>query len=66
MLRVAAFLLGVCLIACLFGCGESCESVQKEIDAIGRSIQKDPQKAMESSKQLSELKDKMREMGCLR
>lgn len=65
MLRVIVLLLGSGLLLPLGGCGDSCESVQKKIESIGRDIQKNPESAMDHSKELSELRDKLKEMGCL-
>jgi hypothetical protein len=66
MLRLIRLLFGVGLILFLSGCGDSCESVQDEIQEIGRAIQKNPQTAMERGEELEELKNKLQEMDCLR
>jgi hypothetical protein len=68
MTRSLALLLGIALALPLVGCGgDTCESVQEEIQALGREIQQDPQKAMDgdTGKKLEELKDKLQEMDCL-
>lgn len=65
MLRLAAMLLGLGLVLPLSACGDSCESLQEEIQEIGREIQQSPGSAMERGEELQELRDKLQEMGCL-
>ncbi|MCW8907118.1 MAG: hypothetical protein OQL28_07700 [Sedimenticola sp.] len=48
----------------LSGCGDSCESIQDEIQDIGMEVQKDPASAMDRSDELEALRDKLQEMGC--
>jgi len=60
--------LGATAVLTLAGCGgDTCESVQQEIQELGMEIQKDPQKAMDgdTGEQLAALRDKLQEMGCL-
>lgn len=56
---------GLGMVLGLSGCGESCESVQDEIEGIGREIQKNPSSAPDRAEELEELRDKLQEMGCL-
>jgi hypothetical protein len=68
MIRFLAASFGLAFALALPGCGgDSCESVQDEIQELGREIQKDPKKAMEADtgKKLEELGDKLQEMDCL-
>lgn len=66
MFRLEVLLLVVGLMVSLSACGDTCESVQDEIEKVGRSIQKDPKKARESMEELKALKNKLYEMDCLR
>lgn len=71
MVRSAALWLGFGMILplSLLACGgDTCESVQQEIQAVGQEVQKDPKLAMEEAtmEKLSALRDKLEEMGCLR
>jgi len=65
MLRSLALLLGLGLVLTLLGCGDTCESVQEDIQEIGREIQKNPASAMDQAEELSALKDKLIELDCL-
>ncbi len=56
---------GLGMVLGLSGCGESCESVQDEIEEIGRDIQKNPSSAPGRAEELEDLRDKLQEMGCL-
>lgn len=64
MLRIITLtsILGMVLV--LSACGESCESLQDQMQDIGREIQGDPSSAMDRSEELEDLRDKMQEMGC--
>ena len=60
------FTLGLALL--LAGCGgATCESLQEEIEDIGRAIQEDPSKALDEAtgKELEALSNKLQELGCL-
>ena len=59
----AGLLAGSVLLACG---GTSCESLQADIEEIGREIQQDPSKAMddETAEELQALQAEMQEMGC--
>lgn len=48
----------------LAGCGDTCESVKAEMEAIGMEIQKDPSTAMSRSDELQALQQKLAEMDC--
>lgn len=65
MLKLTILVIGLGLMTALTGCGASCESVQDEIQKIGREIQKKPETAMDRSRELEALRDKLRQMGCL-
>lgn len=68
MVRWLILSLGLAVPVALAGCGgDTCESVQNEIESIGREIQQDPQKAMDGAtgEKLEALRDKLQEMGCL-
>jgi hypothetical protein len=61
--------MGFGLVSSISGCGgDTCESVQEQIQEIGREIEKDPKKAMEddTGERLTDLRDKLQDMGCLR
>jgi hypothetical protein len=66
MFRVEVLLLVVGLIGSLSACSDTCESVQDELERIGRSIQKDPKKARESTEEIKALTSKLLEMDCSR
>ena len=65
MIRLKEVSLFAAMVLLLAACGESCESVQNEIEAIGREIQKDPGQALKKSDKLEALRDKLQELGCL-
>ncbi|HKJ24585.1 MAG TPA: hypothetical protein VKB65_07170 [Myxococcota bacterium] len=68
MIRALALPMGLAFTLSLSACGgDTCESVQEEIQSIGREIQKDPTKAMDSDtgEKLEKLRDKLQEMDCL-
>ncbi|GAB4149457.1 MAG: hypothetical protein Tsb0016_20830 [Sphingomonadales bacterium] len=48
----------------LAGCGDTCESIKAEMEAIGQDIQKDPSTAMSRSDELQALQQKLAEMNC--
>jgi len=56
---------GLGMVLGLSGCGESCESVQGEIEEIGRDSEKDASCAPDGAEELEVLRDKLEEMGCL-
>lgn len=60
-LLTATTLVATCFLA---GCGQSCESIQDEIESIGREILKNPETAMDRSEELDELRNDLVEMGC--
>lgn len=62
----AARLLSAALLtALLSGCGDSCESVADEIQAIGMEINRDGN-PWDRAEELQALQQKMEQMGCLR
>jgi predicted nuclease with TOPRIM domain len=63
--RTLLLTVGLGVSQLLSGCSSSCESVQNEIEKIGQEISKNPESAMQREKELTELRDKLREMGCL-
>lgn len=66
MLRSATLLLGLGLSVSLVACGgDSCESLQAEIEAIGREIDANPDLVFERADELGELAKKQAEMGCV-
>ena len=68
MTRVLPSVLGLLAVLLLSACGgDTCESVQQEIQELGMEIQKDPKKALDEStaKDLESLRDKLVEMDCL-
>ncbi len=68
MARSLAVSFGLALALSLSACGgDTCESVQDQIEEVGREIQKDPSKAMDegTQKKLQELQGKLQELGCL-
>jgi len=68
MIRSLALPVGLAFTLSLSACGgDTCESVQEEIQDIGRAIQKDPKRALESDtgEKLEKLRDKLQELGCL-
>ena len=68
MTRSLAVLLALATTLVLPGCrGDTCKSVQDQIQALGQEIQKDPQKAMESdtAQKLEKLRKKYQEMKCV-
>ena len=68
MIRSLATCLVFGLILSLSGYGGAgCESVQNQIEEIGREIQKNPEKAIEEEtmKSLEELRNKLEELGCI-
>jgi len=68
MTRSCALASGMALVLGVAACGgDTCESVQDQIQEIGRDVQKDPQLAMDEDiqQELSDLRDKLQEMGCL-
>ena len=62
-----AFVLVLVLVLVLVGCSDTCESVQDDIEKIGRDISKDPGQALDEKnvKELETLTDKLRELGCV-
>ena len=66
MLRSATLLLGLGLGAALLACGgDSCESVQAEIEQIGREINENPDTVFDRAEELEALGNQLQEMGCL-
>lgn len=65
MLRFAAVLLMAGLMAPLPACGDPCESVQQEIEEVGREIQRDPGAVLERTKELEALQAELERLGCL-
>jgi hypothetical protein len=68
MNRSLAVLLALASILALPGCrGDTCESVQDQIQALGQEIQNDPHKAMENdtAQKLEKLRKKYQEMKCV-
>lgn len=65
MLRSVIVTAGFGMLLGLSGCGESCESVQDDIEEIGREISRDPSSAPDRAEELEALRDKLQEMGCL-
>lgn len=64
---LAATTMGLFALVTLTACGgASCESVQDEIEEIGREIQADPSKSQDEGVQerLTELGQQLQEMGC--
>lgn len=60
-------MIGLGSVVTLWACGgTSCESLQEEAEEIGREIQADPSKAMDSDIQerLEEIQGEMQELGC--
>lgn len=53
------------LVAFLAGCGSDCESIQDQIEHIGREIQKKPETAFDRAQELEALTQKLKEKGCL-
>lgn len=64
MIRTALLTLGLGLAMSVAGCGDSCESVQAEMEEIGREIQNNPQTAFERTKELQGLAEKFQNLGC--
>lgn len=65
MSRFIIVMAGLGMVLGLAGCGESCESVQNEIEDIGREISKNPSSAPDRAEELEALRDKLQEMDCL-
>jgi len=55
---------GFGILLALSGCSESCESLQDKIQDIGLEIQKSDN-PWEHEEELTKIRDKMQEMGCL-
>ncbi len=66
MKGIAYMLVSLMLGIFLSGCGDTCEDIQKEIESIGREIQKNPESAMERSGELEELKNRLQSNECLK
>jgi hypothetical protein len=67
MIRSLVNCLALGLILLLSGCGgPGCESVQNQIEEIGRQIQENPEKAIEEEtlKSLEGLRNELEELGC--
>lgn len=64
MRTTAVITLGLALIPALSGCSESCDTVQADIEEIGRKIRNDPETALDRADELDALRRKMEDMGC--
>lgn len=64
--RTTALMVVLGLSVLATGCSNSCESLQNEMAEMGREISKNPESAWEREKELTELRDKLKEMGCLK
>lgn len=65
MLRAAITVLAVAGIAMLSGCGETCESVQEDLQELGTEIRKNPETAFDRAEELEALRDKLQAMDCI-
>lgn len=59
MLRLTTICLGLAELAALAGCGSTCESVQDEIQEIGREIKKKPDTAWNHAEELKALRQEL-------
>ncbi len=65
MVRLATVFVAIGLMLSPLACTDSCESVQNEIEEIGREIQKNPASAPDRAGELESLRKKLEDMGCL-
>ncbi|MEZ4587182.1 MAG: hypothetical protein R2909_12335 [Gemmatimonadales bacterium] len=66
MRRLPTLLLGLGLALSLAACGgDSCESLQDDIEEIGREIQQDPSTALDRAGELETLRKRLEELECL-
>lgn len=64
MIRSVIITLGLAMAMSVSGCGDSCESLQADMEQIGKEIEKNPETAFGRAKELQELGAKYTELGC--
>lgn len=47
------------------GCGASCESLQEELQDIGKEIRNNPETALDRAEELDGLRQKLEDLGCM-
>jgi prefoldin subunit 5 len=64
MFRLVEIFLGTGLLLSLSACGDTCESVKKDLQKIEKDIEKNPESAFDHAEELEELGNKMQELKC--